>query len=204
MVEFPDYVGPPISESFTGDKRKWIPIYATKRNCDTNCCHRRGFPLTCGKAVTIHRLQGLTIGELKVIKRLILLWKKTDEEKWPSILYVALSRVQRITDLMLDMKISGEDLKYLGQTEGAKKKQRAHKELQKKADEYRKEKQSIRRIGSTRSNTIAWGTEADFKAQLLEFIESELIVVGSEIPDEDPAHTEIRKCLQQWKDKAPV
>ena len=64
MVEVPNYSGPP----FITEKLKVIPIFPVERKieCRCNFCKRKQIPLRLGWATTIHRCQGMTIGEGEV------------------------------------------------------------------------------------------------------------------------------------------
>ena len=50
----------------------WVAISAVERRCDCKACSRFGLPLVCGKADSVHSLQGFTIGDTKKFKRLML------------------------------------------------------------------------------------------------------------------------------------
>ena len=70
MVEVPNYSGPP----FITEKPKVIPIFPVERKieCRCNFCKRKQIPLRLGWATTIHRCQGMTIGEGEVNRYIVI------------------------------------------------------------------------------------------------------------------------------------
>jgi hypothetical protein len=141
VIEFPDYIGPPVNEKMVGTRRKWVPIASTRLSCDCKKCSREGVPVVCGKADTMHKLQGTTIGRGQSIKKLVITgWKIEDEAKWPGILYVALSRVKKVTDLVLDVMINKTALASLDANEGWQRQHKAYLAMQEKARLYRQNK----------------------------------------------------------------
>jgi hypothetical protein len=69
------------------------------------------------KADSIHSLQGLTVGERKAIKRLIIYgWDKEAESKWPGILYVGASRAEDERNLALSFNISEQAMNSIGKS----------------------------------------------------------------------------------------
>ena len=61
MVEFPNYSG----SSFTEENPKIVPIVPVviRLECSCHSCSRNTIPLKLGWATTIHKCQGMTIGE---------------------------------------------------------------------------------------------------------------------------------------------
>lgn len=93
MVEFQKYSGPPFLLSHP----KLVPIVPVERKLDCNCyqCKRKQIPLRLGWGTTIHRCQGMTIGEGES-NRFIVINPGTRhfESKTPGALFVALSRAK--------------------------------------------------------------------------------------------------------------
>ena len=91
MVNFPKYTGP----AFIPSHPQLIPVVPVERRLDCGCCKRRQVPLRLGWGTTIHRCQGMTIGEGQVSKYIIINpGTKGLESRCPGILYVALSRAK--------------------------------------------------------------------------------------------------------------
>jgi hypothetical protein len=70
VVDFPSYIGAPwlaaaepVDVAGDAARRTWVPISAVSLRCDSGCCSRRGLPVVCAKADSIHSLQGVTIGD---------------------------------------------------------------------------------------------------------------------------------------------
>ena len=72
LVEFPSYSGRSCFADV--EKSKWVPISECDRRDENMCCCRRGIPLVVAAADSIHSLQGLTIGNSHLIKRLVIRW----------------------------------------------------------------------------------------------------------------------------------
>ena len=93
MIEFPRYTGP----SFLHSHPKVVPIVPVEKRLDCNCfhCKRKQIPLRLGWGTTIHRCQGVTVGEGEA-NRFIVINPGTRqfESRTPGALFVALSRAK--------------------------------------------------------------------------------------------------------------
>ena len=93
MVEVPNYSGPP----FIANKPKVIPIFPVERKveCRCNFCRRKQIPLRLGWATTIHRCQGMTIGEGEVNRYIVIHpGTRAFESRNPGALFVAISKAK--------------------------------------------------------------------------------------------------------------
>jgi hypothetical protein len=93
MVTFHKYTGPP----FLVDYPKVVPITSIERRLDCSChgCKRTQIPLRLGWGTTIHRCQGMTIGEVETNRYIIINpGSKAFESRNPGALFVALSRAK--------------------------------------------------------------------------------------------------------------
>ncbi|XP_061185108.1 uncharacterized protein LOC133193154 [Saccostrea echinata] len=93
MVEFTKYTGPPFIESHP----KLVPVVAVERKVDCHCfnCKRKQIPLRLGWGTTIHRCQGMTIGDGEASRYIVIHpGNKTFESRNPGALFVALSRAK--------------------------------------------------------------------------------------------------------------
>jgi hypothetical protein len=93
MVEVPNYTGPPFSNT----NPKIIPIFPVERKVDCYChsCKRKQIPLRLGWATTIHKCQGMTIGDGEVNRYIVINpGTKAFESRNPGALFVALSRAK--------------------------------------------------------------------------------------------------------------
>ena len=111
IVEFPSYTGPAMSDALAlAGRSTWVAISAVERRCDCKACSRFGLPLVCGKADSVHSLQGFTIGDTKKFKRLVLNWSQQAEALWAGALYVGASRMMAPHNLAIDFQITSADL----------------------------------------------------------------------------------------------
>jgi hypothetical protein len=63
-------------------------------------------PLTVAKADSCYCLQGLTVGDKQIIKRISIHWTVLQEGFWPNLLYIGSSRAEEKYDLALENDIS--------------------------------------------------------------------------------------------------
>lgn len=90
-IDFPKYTGPPFVPGYP----TLVPITPVERRLDCGCCKRKQVPLRLGWGTTIHRCQGMTIGEGEVNRYIVIKpGTKSFESRNPGALYVALSRAK--------------------------------------------------------------------------------------------------------------
>jgi hypothetical protein len=65
-------------------------------------CTRTNLPLVCGKADTIHSLQGLTVGPGEAMTHMVLHWDEAAESLWPGVFYVGASRAKEASSIALE------------------------------------------------------------------------------------------------------
>ena len=91
LVNFPKYTGP----QFLPEHPKIIPVTPVERRLDCGRCKRKQVPLRLGWGTTIHRCQGMTIGEGELNRYIVIdPGSKSFESRNPGALYVALSRAK--------------------------------------------------------------------------------------------------------------
>lgn len=93
MVNIPNYTGPPFLPQYP----KIVPILPVERKIDCRChfCKRKQLPLRLGWATTIHRCQGMTIGDGEVNRYIVINpGTRAFESRNPGALFVALSRAK--------------------------------------------------------------------------------------------------------------
>lgn len=118
-VRFPHYKGP----AWCADDPTVVPVPVIERRCEKKCCSRKMVPLVPAWALTIHKCQGMTIGEKEPIKKAsIFLGPSKGEKNNPGLMLVACSRGQKGSDIaFLDESIDMERLQAAGKSEGAAK-----------------------------------------------------------------------------------
>ena len=87
MVHFHSYTGPPFT----------VTIVSVSRKIDCRChiCFRKQIALRFGRATTIHRCQGMTIGEGEACRYIVIHpGTRAFESRNPGAMYVALSRAK--------------------------------------------------------------------------------------------------------------
>ncbi|KAK3093512.1 hypothetical protein FSP39_016633 [Pinctada imbricata] len=93
MVNFPNYTGP----SLIPELKTIVPIIPVTRKIECRCfsCSRTQIPLKLGWATTIHKCQGMTIGEGEVNRYIVINpGTRSFESRNPGALFVALSRAK--------------------------------------------------------------------------------------------------------------
>ena len=97
MIEFHKYTGPP----FLPNQPKVVPIVPVERRMDCAChgCKRTQVPIRLGWGTTIHRCQGMTIGQNEPNRYIVIHPGTTSfESRNPGALFVALSRAKTAGD----------------------------------------------------------------------------------------------------------
>ena len=95
-VNFPGYTGP----AWLDTDPTIIPIVPKTFRCEYNCCTRTQVPLVTAAALTIHKCQGMTVGQDKTIKKVVVdPGSGTQEKKQAGLLFVGLSRAQTKDDV---------------------------------------------------------------------------------------------------------
>lgn len=111
IVEFDDFNGQPLLQNHP----KWVAItpQSSEISLHGNTSYRRQLPLKLAWAITIHKSQGLTLN-----KAVVHLGQKAAFAK--GLEFVAISRVKKITDLMVQ-GISFERFKKINSTQSERK-----------------------------------------------------------------------------------
>ena len=96
FVEFYEFRGTPDQQMFGPGRHNWIPINPLTMHhpCPGSLIHRTQFPLRLAYAMTIHKSQGSTLDKVVV--------ELGKSERSLGMSFVALSRVKKIQDLMLE------------------------------------------------------------------------------------------------------
>ena len=119
IVEFKNVCLSEEKKAFPMYPNNWIPIPVTTDQCEKRCCSITTIPLRVCKALTIHKSQGMTIGQNECFeKAIIYLPDKSQGQKITAGLeLVAMSRVTSPTDLAIGNRSSSlciANLKKIG------------------------------------------------------------------------------------------
>lgn len=99
MVDFPDVVIPE-EDQYDPDNPTAIPIPLVTVRCENNCCSMTTIPLRVCKAITIHKCQGISIGNgEKWSKIVIVLPGSNSRLRAPGLECVAISRAKAFSDM---------------------------------------------------------------------------------------------------------
>jgi len=211
MVEFPGFTGPALTEGLAcAGKSTWVPIAPMQQRCDCGACYRHGLPLVCAKADSIHSLQGVTVGDNKPIKRLIIHWTQQAESLWAGIFYVAASRAMESHNIALAFNITQSDLTKIGTGEKWLKQDTETNRLVTRASDFRVQMAELREEIWHTQDESRWGSAYDLKQKLVRFIDRTEAAYG--LPHQQvnahPARLEhapqevktaALACLSQWR-----
>ena len=102
VVDFPGCTVP-ADKAWDPNHPTHIPIPVVERMCEKKCCKARSVPLRVCKAITIHKSQGMTVGEKELWKLLVVVMPEINSkpDKTPGLLQVALSRCGQLCELAI-------------------------------------------------------------------------------------------------------
>ena len=99
FVEFSECEIPEEENLIDGMNSKCVPIPVVEDRCDKKCCSIRTIPLRVCIAITIHKSQGMTVGEGEIFEKVVVYLPEEGMRKHPGLELVAFSRVKRPEDL---------------------------------------------------------------------------------------------------------
>jgi hypothetical protein len=189
MVEFPKYIGPPISQAMQDvGLGKHVPIACVHRRCDCKACTRTGLPLVVAKADSVHSTQGLTVGDSQPIKRIVLCWNKAAEGLWPGILYVGASRAEKEHNLAIDFSMTTDDLGCVGKNARWEKQDAEVKRISNAALAHREQ-----------MSHAGQGSKQDF-VHMLGWLCTHARALCGRDTTTDNIRQEVLACVQQWEE----
>jgi len=122
-----------------GKPSTWIPISRAQSRCENNCCSISAFPLQICRALTIHKSQGMTIGDGEQFKKVIV--HLPDNARCPGLPLVACSRSKKANDLAIGNKLeemSKREIQQIGSTKAYQARRAFLKTLSDKEEETQK------------------------------------------------------------------
>jgi len=72
-----------------------IPIPMIQSKCERKCCTMTTFPIRVCVALTIHKAQGMTIGEGELFNKVIIYFPNPTDKLVPGLMLVAFSRAKK-------------------------------------------------------------------------------------------------------------
>jgi hypothetical protein len=106
LIEFDNYSGPRLFD-INDHKYNWIPVNIFDAYCPLKNAHRLQFPIRLAYALTIHKSRGQTIAKTVI--------NLGDKEQSLGLTFVALSRVKKFTDFLIE-PFSLQQLQKLSQS----------------------------------------------------------------------------------------
>ena len=191
---------PPKCDCLECRRRLWVPVAPIKRVCDCRSCSREGPPVVCAKADSVHSCQGLTGGDDKALKRIILRWNAQAEALWPGILYVGASRPEKEHNFALDFDISRSDLKKVGASARWRKQHAEVERIHEAARVLCETNESLDERSAVGDATeCPWGSRQDFFFRLTSFCLSAKAQLDAKQDLGEAIKKEVEDCLGQWQ-----
>ena len=120
----------------------YVPIPLFEERCDRGkdsrgCCGLLTFPLIVCIAITIHKVQGMTIGKGHVFEKMIMYFPRAGSKAQPGIEYTATTRPENIDDFAIGgsvLDITQKGVMKIGSTSAYKARNEFQKMVQKMSD----------------------------------------------------------------------
>ena len=118
VVDFSESTIPDEQKVITDMPSTYVPIPLVTRRCERNCCSMTAIPLQVCKALSIHKSQGMTVGEGKQFQKVIV-YLPLNGNKCPGMELVATSRAVELNDFAIGnslTQLTRQDLLKIGRT----------------------------------------------------------------------------------------
>ena len=119
VVDFPHLSGMQIDPMLPGHPVTRVPIPFIETRCEKKCCSMRAMPLRVCKALSVHKSQGMTVGQGQPFPSLVLHLPDKNTRSAPGIELVGASRVNHPDCLAIGNKtseLSKQQLQRIGRT----------------------------------------------------------------------------------------
>ena len=110
LVEFP---GSKITNPVDPAQPLLVPIYPVIQYCENRCCEKTQIPLLVGKAITVHKAQGMSIGLAHFFTKMVFTFGP-NHSKTPGLVMVALTRAVAETDIAFGDSPSLQEVQNIG------------------------------------------------------------------------------------------
>eukprot|EP00956_Cyclotella_meneghiniana_P010149 scaffold13986_cov58-Cyclotella_meneghiniana.AAC.3 len=100
----------------------WVPIPLVQRRCEKNCCSIEAMPLMICKSLSIHKSQGMTVGQGKPFTKVVV-YLPPSGNKCPGLELVAVSRAVALNDFAVgntETELTRQTLSRIGNTNAYK------------------------------------------------------------------------------------
>jgi hypothetical protein len=101
VVEFPDSTIPENKKLIPGKPATWVPIPLVQNRCEKKCCSINAIPLQICKSLSIHKSQGMTVGQGKQFKKVVVHLPIGQRNNCPGLELVAISRAMAVEDFAI-------------------------------------------------------------------------------------------------------
>jgi hypothetical protein len=121
VAEFPDSTIPEGQNLIPGQPATWVPIPLVQRRCERKCCSISAMLLQLCKSLSIHKSQGMTVGQGKQFKKVVVHLPIAQRNNCPGLEMVAISRAMAVGDFAIGNKkveVTKQDLKEDWKNEG--------------------------------------------------------------------------------------
>jgi len=99
IVDFPDSLIP-IDEQYDRNNPTHIPVPLLTTRCEKQCCKMTAIPLRVCKAITIHKCQGISVGNGEKWSKIVIVLPGTNcKLRAPGLECVAISRAKDLADM---------------------------------------------------------------------------------------------------------
>ena len=98
IVDIPLSTIPANEALIPGMSSKWVPIPVVTNRCERKCCSITTFPIRVSAALSIHKAQGMTIGDGQLFKKVVIWFPGIRDRLTAGLMLVASSRAKDSMD----------------------------------------------------------------------------------------------------------
>ncbi|EJK71700.1 hypothetical protein THAOC_06835 [Thalassiosira oceanica] len=112
---------------------KLVPIPLTSKRCEKGCCTIKTLPLRVCYALTVHKVQGMSIGAGETFEKAVVHFAEGRMANIPGLMLTAFTRVKGADDLAVGTEsnsLTVNDITKIGATKAYKKKKEFRKQLE--------------------------------------------------------------------------
>ena len=122
IVDFENCTIPESEKLIPDSPCTWVPIPVHNSTCQKYCCSMHSIPLRVCKAITIHKSQGMTIGDGQQFPYVVVHFPEASQHVTPGQVLVAFTRAIAPENFALgNTDITQKELKNIGKRAGHQK-----------------------------------------------------------------------------------